>query len=165
MTDEDTGEPMVDVVLHYGEAHIYSPEAFPRPLGHAAEAPLDPEADFLTIVLFPIPADVTVEGGCEAKVGGTVAGLPAATCEYRFDPVPAWDQSIASPSGTWTGLRAFVPLPSAKPPTGPNGEPLPAPKGEPRSAGLGISVFARNEVMAGLRDTVADILATLQILR
>jgi len=164
MPDASTGEAMVNVVLHYGEAYIYSPEAFPRPLGNAAEAPVDPEADFLTIVLFPIPADTAVEGGCEAKPGGTVAGLPAATCEYRFDPVPYWDQAITSPSGKWTGLRAFVPLPSAKPPTGPDGQPLPAPKGEPRSAGLGISAFARNEVMDRLRDRVAEILATLQIL-
>lgn len=164
MPNPDTGEPMADVVLHYGEAHIYNPEAFPRPVGKAAEAPLDPEADFLTIVLFPIRTDASLGGGCEAKPGGSVAGLPAATCEYRFDPVPYWDQVAANPSGNWTARLMFVPLPGAKPPVGPGGQPLPTPKGGPYSTGLGISVSARNEVMDRYRETVSDILATLQVM-
>jgi len=164
VADPSTGERTANMVLHYGEAFIYSPEAFPRPLGKTAEAPLEPQADFVTIALFPITTDTSVEGGCETKPGDTVAGLPAVTCEYRFDPEPYWDQAIISPSGAWAGLRVFVPLPNAKPPTGPDGQALPTAKGEPPSAALGISVFARNEVMDGQRDTITEILATLQIL-
>ena len=163
MPNPDTGEPMADVVLHYDEAYIYNPEAFPRPVGKAADRPLDPEANFLLIGLFPITSDSTVGGTCEAKLGGTVAGLPAATCEYRFDPVPYWDQSVANPSGKWRGQLMFVPLPGAKPPVLPGGEPFPTPQGGWHPTVLGITVSGRNEVMDRYQDIVSQILGTLQV--
>lgn len=164
--DLATGAPVANAVLHYGEAYIFSPEAFPYPVGDEskiAEKLGNPDADFLTIVLFPIRSDTTMGGGCEAKLGGSVAGLPAATCEYRFDPVPYWNQAVADPSGNWISRLMFVPLPGAKPPVWPGGQPVPTPKGGPYSTGLGISVFARNEVMDRYRDTVSEILSTLQV--
>lgn len=161
--DPRTGQPATGVVLHYEESYIYSPEAFPRPTGKAADTPLDPEAQFVTIVLFPIRTDTTITGGCEAGPDDVVAGLPAATCEYRFDPMPAWDQAVANPSGNWTAWLIFVPLPGAKPPVGPSGQPLPTPEGGAYPTGLGISVFARNDIMDRYGDTVSRILATLEV--
>jgi hypothetical protein len=163
MAKPDTGEPLVDVVLHYGEAYIYSPEAFPRPVGKVADRPLDPEADFLTIALFPIRTDTTLGGGCQAQPGGSLAGIPAATCEYKFDPVPSLDQSVHSPSGKWTARMTFIPLPGARPPLGQGGQPVPTPRGGPYVAGLGISVFAANDVMARYGEEVSQILATLEV--
>ena len=163
MPDPNTGQPVSEAVLHYDSVLIFSPEAFPYPVGKGTEARLDPEANFLQIELFAFTSDTTVGGACEAKPGGSVAGLPAATCEYRFDPVPYWDQSVASPSGKWTGLLMFVPLPGAKPPVGPGGQPFPTPKGGPYSIGLGISVGARNQVMDRYRDVVSQILDTLEV--
>ena len=163
MPNPDTGDPVADLVLHYGEAHIYSPEAFPRPVGKAADRPLDPEADFLTSALFPIRTDTTLGGGCQAEPGGSVAHLPAATCEYKFDPVPNSDEALHSPTGKWAARMMFIPLPGALPPVGPGRQPFPTPEGGPYSTGLGISVFARSEVMGRYQDVVSQILATLQV--
>lgn len=164
MVNPNTGEPVSEAVLHYDSLVMFSPEAFPYPVGRGAQPWLDPEANFLQLELFAIMSDSTVGGGCEAKLSGSVAGLPAATCEYKFDPVPYWDQSVPNPSGAWTGLLMFIPLPGAKPPVGPGGEPLAAPQGGWPPIGLGISVGARNEVMDQYRDVVSKILGTLEVM-
>ncbi len=162
--DPSNGEAAVDVVLHYDWAYIYNPEAFPRPVGKAADRPVDEDADFLTIVLFPVRSDMTIGGGCQAEPGGILAGLPAAVCEYKFDRVPSLDDIIPGPSGAWTAQYAFVPLPGATPPVGLGGQPLPTPEGGSFLTGLAISVSGRNEVMDRYQDVVSQILATLEVI-
>src|SRR4030042_4668784 len=85
---DDTGAVLANAVLHYGNPYIFSPEAFPWPVGDEAkigEKLANPDADFVRVTVFPAMSDTTVSGTCEAKPGITVADLPATGCEYRYD--------------------------------------------------------------------------------
>jgi hypothetical protein len=162
MPDPEPGAsaPVANAVLHYGNPEIYSPEAFPwlerdeREIGQKLS---NPDADFVRVVLFPAtwrtdtPAP-TVSNTCEAKQGATIAGLPAAACEYRYDREVG--SRVSNPQGSWCGRQIFVSLPSAKPSN---------PTDEPFSAVLGIIVAGRCEVVERYRSTLSEMLSTLQV--
>jgi len=162
--DLATGEPVANAVLHYGEAYIFSPEAFPYPVGDEAKIGQklgDPEADFVRVKLFPLTPDTTISGTCQAQLCATVADLPAAACEYRYDREVG--SRVPNPQGSWCGRQIFVSLPLAKPPVWPSGEPVPIPTDKPYSAVLGIIVLGRCEVVERYRSTLSEMLSTLQV--
>ena len=156
----DSDAPVASAVLHYGNPEIYSPEAFPwleRDEGAVGQKLSNPDADFARVILFPAtwrtdtPAP-TVSNTCEAKQGATIAGLPAAACEYRYDREVG--RRVPNPQGSWCGRLIFVSLPSAKPSN---------PTDEPFSAVLGIIVQGRCEVVERYRSTLSEMLSTLQV--
>jgi hypothetical protein len=148
--------------LHYGNPEIYSPEAFPwleRDEIAVGKKIGNPDAAFVRVVLFPAtwrtdtPAP-TVANTCEAEQGASIAGLPAAACEYRYDREVG--HRVSNPLGSWCGRLIFVSLPSAKPPEWFSTD-------KPYSAVLGIIVAGRCEVVERYQDTLSAMLNTLQV--
>jgi hypothetical protein len=159
--DLNTDGPVANAVLHWGNPAIFSPEAFPWPVGDevkVGEKMGNPDSDFARVILFPgtwrtdTPAP-TVSNTCEAKQGAVIAGLPAAACEYRFDRVKGYGY-VPNPSGSWCGRLIFVSLPSAKPSD---------PTDEPFSAVLGIIVQGRCDVIERYQGTLSEMLDGLQV--
>jgi len=162
--DPDSSAPVANVVLHYGNPEIFSPEAFPwleegeREIGQKLS---NPDADFVRVTLFPITPDTTVSDTCEANRGITVAGLPATGCEYRYDREVG--RRVPNPLGSWCGRQIFVSLPLARPPGGPSETPVPNSTYTPFSAVLGIVVLGRCEVVERYQDTLSEMLDSLQV--
>jgi hypothetical protein len=157
----DSDAPVASAVLHYGNPEIYSPEAFPwleRDEIEVGKKIGNPDAAFVRVILFPAtwrtdtPAP-TVSNTCEAEQGASIAGLPAAACEYRYDRDGG---HVPNPLGSWCGRLVFVSLPSAKRPEGFSTD-------KPYSAVLGIIVAGRCEVVERYRSTLSEILSTLQV--
>lgn len=162
----NSSEPSTRTTLHFEGPDVLSPEAFPYPyagsLGEGVRDLMrDSEKNIIWMHLFYIRGDNEQPMSCDAKASGTLGGLPSAACENRFDIPLGTDRAMPDPEGKWERIFVVVPLPGAGVPASYESMPYPTPQGG-YSWALAILFEGRSEAIAHYRDTIEQILHTLE---